>query len=155
MTEQGAQALRDFPESDDPQINEERALLRVGFLRGAEWQASRQPEAAPFDTDPGIAEDEPDLPNGHAPVERLTPFVARRVRASQPVQVEVTDGRLFCEVHGHTCPAGHYRCRKVEVTADAVQVFWYEHDCEWVSKYCDEHHQRSAWVSRAALGGGE
>ena len=122
MTEQGAQALRDFPESDDPQINEERALLRVGFLRGAEWQASRQPEAAPFDTDPGIAEDEPDLPNGHAPVERLTPFVARRVRASQPVQVEVTDGRLFCEVHGHTCPAGHYRCRKVEVTEHAPVI---------------------------------
>lgn len=30
-------------------------------------------------------------------------------------------------------------------------IHWYEHDCEWISKYCDEHHLRSATVSRTVL----
>ena len=34
---------------------------------------------------------------------------------------------------------------------DMVLVSYYEHSCEWVSKYCDENHKRSAWVPRAAL----
>lgn len=25
-------------------------------------------------------------------------------------------------------------------------VSWYEHDCDWITKYCDEHHQRYATI---------
>lgn len=35
--------------------------------------------------------------------------------------------------------------------AEQVTVYWYEHDCEWISKYCDEHHRRSGTVSRIVL----
>jgi hypothetical protein len=29
---------------------------------------------------------------------------------------------------------------------DYVTVSWFEHDCEWVSKYCYEHHEVHARV---------
>lgn len=25
-------------------------------------------------------------------------------------------------------------------------VYWYDCDCDWISKYCDENHRRSALV---------
>jgi len=34
---------------------------------------------------------------------------------------------------------------------DIVHISWYEHDCDWITKYCDEHHRHSANVSRSAL----
>ncbi len=27
---------------------------------------------------------------------------------------------------------------------DIVRVHWYDHDCPWITKYCDEHHTRGA-----------
>ena len=45
--------------------------------------------------------------------------------------------------------------RRFQIAEDMVRVFYYDHSCEWLSKYCDEHHKRSALVPRAALGGGE
>ena len=38
-----------------------------------------------------------------------------------------------------------------EVEGEMVPVFYYEHDCDWVSKYCDENHRRSAMVPVASL----
>jgi hypothetical protein len=35
--------------------------------------------------------------------------------------------------------------------SEPVTVFWYEHDCDWITKYCDEHHRRSGTVSRIVL----
>lgn len=32
-----------------------------------------------------------------------------------------------------------------------VLVSWYEHDCDWVTKYCDEAHKRYATVPLAVL----
>lgn len=32
-----------------------------------------------------------------------------------------------------------------------MRVSWYEHDCDWLTKYCDEHHQRSATVPADAF----
>ena len=32
-----------------------------------------------------------------------------------------------------------------------VRVTWYEHDCQWLTKYCDEHHARTAWVPLAIV----
>lgn len=32
-----------------------------------------------------------------------------------------------------------------------IAVYYYEHSCEWVSKFCDEHHQRSALVPVSVL----
>ena len=156
MTEQEAraEAERRYPveyrtEHDDAwEINPIYNPTREGFVEGAVWQASRSPVAAPSDTDPEhsnkelsnfLAQYADDLGVEHpsrgcigCPIcsARSMMEIAAERLASQPVPVEVTD-------------------------AEVVQVFWYEHDCEWVSKYCDEHHQRSAWVSRAALGGGE
>lgn len=34
-----------------------------------------------------------------------------------------------------------------------VTVYWYEHSCEWLSKYCDEHHKKSARVPQSFLTG--
>jgi hypothetical protein len=30
-----------------------------------------------------------------------------------------------------------------EVT-ETVYVYWYDHDCAWITKYCDEHHRAGA-----------
>ena len=38
-----------------------------------------------------------------------------------------------------------------EKLSEFVTVYWYDHDCEWISKYCDEHHRRSGQVSRIVL----
>lgn len=32
-----------------------------------------------------------------------------------------------------------------------VMVTWYEHGCDWITKYCDENHTRSALVPRKIL----
>ncbi len=32
-----------------------------------------------------------------------------------------------------------------------VQVAWYEHDCPWLSKYCDENHLVTAMVPESVL----
>jgi hypothetical protein len=37
------------------------------------------------------------------------------------------------------------------VFSEPVSVTWYEHDCEWITKYCDEHHARTALVPRDVL----
>jgi hypothetical protein len=29
---------------------------------------------------------------------------------------------------------------------DEVTVYYYDHTCEWISKYCDEHHRRHAVI---------
>lgn len=29
---------------------------------------------------------------------------------------------------------------------EKVLVKWYECDCQWLTKYCDEEHVRTAWV---------
>ncbi len=34
---------------------------------------------------------------------------------------------------------------------DNVTVFYYEHDCDWISKYCEEHHRRYAVIPRSSL----
>lgn len=33
-----------------------------------------------------------------------------------------------------------------------VTVHWYDHDCEWVTKYCEEHHVRTARIPADVLG---
>lgn len=38
-----------------------------------------------------------------------------------------------------------------EMSDEMVRVYWYDHACEWVTKYCDEHHRRSALVQKQAL----
>lgn len=38
-----------------------------------------------------------------------------------------------------------------EITEPLVTIYWYEHNCEWLSKYCDEHHKRSAPVTAELL----
>jgi hypothetical protein len=43
-------------------------------------------------------------------------------------------------------------CSGMTVTDDLVRVFWYDCDCEWVTKYCEEFHRRSALVPRGVLG---
>lgn len=35
--------------------------------------------------------------------------------------------------------------------SESVTVYWYEHDCEWISKYCEENHRQSGTVSRIVL----
>jgi len=32
-----------------------------------------------------------------------------------------------------------------------VYVGWYDHDCEWLTKYCDEHHRVGAMVPMSVL----
>ena len=32
-----------------------------------------------------------------------------------------------------------------------VQVKWFECNCDWISKYCEEYHQRRAWVEKSGL----
>lgn len=106
------------------------------------WLARRSPAPQQVSTVEGAAPSDTDLTDDElsaifndrtlgAPIDRLRVIAQRasRLALTQPVQVEVSD--------------------------EAVQVFWYEHDCEWLSKYCDEHHRRSALVPRSALGGGE
>ena len=34
---------------------------------------------------------------------------------------------------------------------ETVLVSWYEHDCDWITKYCDENHRKYAVVPRAIL----
>lgn len=34
---------------------------------------------------------------------------------------------------------------------ETVRVHWYEHNCEWLTKYCDDHHMVSASVPKAVL----
>lgn len=38
-----------------------------------------------------------------------------------------------------------------EMSDEMVRVYWYDHACEWVTKYCDEHHRRSALIQKQAL----
>lgn len=33
-----------------------------------------------------------------------------------------------------------------------TRVQWYDHDCDWISKYCDEHHLQSLSVSDLIAG---
>jgi transcriptional regulator with XRE-family HTH domain len=35
--------------------------------------------------------------------------------------------------------------------SEMIAVAWYEHTCEWVTKFCDEHHLRYAHVPADAL----
>ena len=37
------------------------------------------------------------------------------------------------------------------VQPEPVLVMWYEHDCPWITKYCDEEHLRRATVPRDVL----
>lgn len=46
---------------------------------------------------------------------------------------------------------GTSRGSGVGVPETRVYVYWYEHDCEWISKYCDEHHLRGALISAEDL----
>jgi len=32
-----------------------------------------------------------------------------------------------------------------------VVVWWHDHDCQWVTKFCDEHHLRSSSVPVGVL----
>jgi len=32
-----------------------------------------------------------------------------------------------------------------------IYVSWYEHDCDWITKYCDEYHRSSALVPASVL----
>lgn len=32
-----------------------------------------------------------------------------------------------------------------------VTVSWYEHECDWITKYCDEHHRKYAVIPRSVL----
>ena len=34
---------------------------------------------------------------------------------------------------------------------ELVRVQWFEHDCDWISKYCDEFHTRSVMIPRPVL----
>jgi hypothetical protein len=34
---------------------------------------------------------------------------------------------------------------------EQVRVYWYDHTCDYISKYCEEHHQRSAYLPRLTL----
>ena len=27
---------------------------------------------------------------------------------------------------------------------EMIRVYWYDHDCEWISKYCETEHSRSS-----------
>jgi hypothetical protein len=38
-----------------------------------------------------------------------------------------------------------------EETPASVWVSWYDHDCDWITKHCDEYHQKSARVPLALL----
>jgi hypothetical protein len=35
--------------------------------------------------------------------------------------------------------------------SEPITIYWYEHDCEWVTKFCDEHHRHHAQVVRVVL----
>lgn len=35
--------------------------------------------------------------------------------------------------------------------SDEIRVWWYDCDCPWQTKYCDEHHSKSALVPAAAF----
>lgn len=37
------------------------------------------------------------------------------------------------------------------MSARTKRVTWYEHDCEWITKYCDENHTVSALVPMSVL----
>lgn len=37
------------------------------------------------------------------------------------------------------------------IVEEVVSVSWYEHDCDWITKYCDEEHRRSAFVPVSVL----
>lgn len=32
-----------------------------------------------------------------------------------------------------------------------ITVYWYDCDCAWITKYCDENHRKSADVSVAGF----
>jgi hypothetical protein len=34
---------------------------------------------------------------------------------------------------------------------DPVSVYWYDHDCEWISKYCETEHTRSSLIPLSVL----
>jgi hypothetical protein len=38
---------------------------------------------------------------------------------------------------------------------EQVQVFWYDHSCDWLTKYCDENHRKSTFVPRWTLERGQ
>lgn len=166
MTEQEAQAeaLRRWPLSFPDTTGHTAAprnyglpAQRAAFVAGAAWERSRVVEAAPSDTDLRTAV-----------FEAIADRLGEHPRASNH---EIADsGEYETKLNGlfdveelaeYICPAvwpmlATSQPVHVEATAEeVVQVFWYEHDCEWLSKYCDEHHRRSSRVSRAALGGGE
>lgn len=29
---------------------------------------------------------------------------------------------------------------------EPILVHWYDCNCEWITKYCDEYHQKSAYI---------
>lgn len=37
------------------------------------------------------------------------------------------------------------------MTDQSIRVSWYDHDCDWITKYCDEYHTRSALVPLSVL----
>jgi hypothetical protein len=41
--------------------------------------------------------------------------------------------------------------RVSETSEQRVTVHWYDHDCEWVTKYCDEYHAKYALVPASVL----
>lgn len=41
--------------------------------------------------------------------------------------------------------------RKSEMTIDLVTIHWYDCNCDWLTKYCDEHHLRTARTPREIL----
>lgn len=32
-----------------------------------------------------------------------------------------------------------------------VRVAWYDHDCDWLTKYCDENHRKFAWIPMSVV----
>lgn len=32
------------------------------------------------------------------------------------------------------------------MTEQTILVTWYDHNCDWITKHCDEYHTRSALV---------
>lgn len=37
------------------------------------------------------------------------------------------------------------------MTIDLVTIHWYDCNCDWLTKYCDEHHLRTARTPREIL----
>ena len=67
--------------------------------------------------------------------------------------------RTFCGRRGNRGPSTTDRmlvtclkCLDAIGDDDSVRVFWYDCDCEWITKYCEENHRRSALVPRGVLG---